>query len=254
VTQPRTIDKRRQNELLNEAVRRRTLIQLNCLHRGQWEVFQSRFLGIDLAEQELIIERPEMETGGADDTVSIEPGQNIGVAFRRGHRKHVFSTAVVGTVTLNSKKNKPTEALRLEWPETMQEMQRRLYYRVPIPPKITIPVDVWDAKSNNTTEANAIYRGRLMDVSAGGLSISLPSDADPDWTQNQTLHCRFSPGRGERPLELNSRFRHAEPTDSGDRQIGLQFVGLDTSPNGQEAIRKISRMTQQFRHRQHVTN
>ncbi len=230
----------RQNELLREAAARRTTAQLSCNLPGGWEIFKTRFLGIDHEHFRIFLEYPG---NPGQPPPELQPEQNVGISFRHGSHKCVFATSVVDRLQLAGRHGKHRPALCVRWPDVMQELQRRLYYRTAVPRQVMIPVDLWNLEDRAGTGAPGPVRGRIVDVSAGGLSVTLAPQAGDLFGRNTSLQCRFTTGGIEPPLELQARLRHRDTDAGGTVRLGLQFVGLDSTPEGQEVIRRIHQMT-----------
>ena len=57
--------------------------------------------------------------------MDVRAGEHVGVAFRRGHKKCVFTSVVLERQEYDRNSDAPVPALTLSWPESMQELQRR---------------------------------------------------------------------------------------------------------------------------------
>jgi len=245
MTQPFDVDPQEKDSLLLEAVSSRLPLQLSCLLPNGWEIMKSRFLATESESEHILLDYP---TPADYPCPGLEPEQNIGVSFRLGHRKYVFTTSVTGALEQRKSRGKTRWALRIRWPETMQELQRRLYYRAPVPDRIHIPVDIWDQPAmTDQALPSGMTRGRMLDLSAGGVGLSLADEAAQNWRENEHLVCRFSPQPGGVPLEIKARFRHRESLGPGRSRVGLQFVGLETSPDGKATLQRLNEMTRRLR-------
>jgi len=235
VTQP--------DELLAEAVSRHCPVTVSCRLSDGWANCKSRFLGLDEETGQLIIEYP---TPGVAATPEFAGGECIGVAFRRGHKKCVFSTAVSGQCRSGFGKAQNVPTLRLVPPTEIFEMQRRMFYRAPVPENKTIPVTIAGcAAAAGNRDKPMTYSGTMLDVSAGGISMSFLRGSHPRWELDQVVNCSFQVD-AEPPLALLSRLRYCEQI-SGDRmRLGLQFAGLEASPVGREQLQQLMDLCARF--------
>ncbi len=244
MSQPIQLDPDRQDELLHEAASRYLAVVVTCRAADGWTTLRSRFLGTDAKDQQLFIEYP---SGSGTVTPEIVGGQNIGVSFRRSHKKCVFNTMVLGRCQFSLSATEGLPALKLRWPEQMCELQRRLYYRAPVPEGITVPVELWRGRAEDRRSQNdPIYRGTMLDLSAGGVSVALPSDDSPCWHEGDPASCEFQAGSGEPPTTVSGRLRHWEEIGGGCVRVGLHFVGLDSSPDQRDTLERVIHVTVRF--------
>lgn len=244
MNRPFQINPNRKAQLLREAASRRLVASVTCKMSDGWATLKTRFLALEDDRHELIIEYPSSPGRVAPEIVG---GQSIGVSFRRGHKKCVFNAMVLERCHYSFSKVKGVPALRLQWPEEMCELQRRLYYRAVIPEGTTIPVDLWrgDAKGVRPPESE-ILRGIMLDLSAGGISIALPFGAFPRLEEDKVATCSFPVDKGEPPATIVGRVRYWDETDAHHLRVGLHFVNLDSSPNQRETLERVVRLAIRF--------
>jgi len=206
---------------------------------------KTRFVEVNPQEGELMIE----ERAGSDAaTAELMDGQHMDVSFRRGHKKCVFRTVTLGRRPLANRDIDGISAIRLRYPEEMAELQRRLYHRAFVPNGMVIPVDLWrgDLGASPVPE-KPICEGTMMDLSAGGISVSLPSDRAPGWDQDETVSCSFLLEPMEPPVRVSGQVRHRDKMPDGHVRVGVRFMGLDTSPDQRETLRRITQLAARFR-------
>jgi c-di-GMP-binding flagellar brake protein YcgR len=237
---PRQLDTQRRQESLDLAVSRRFIVSLSLKNDDGWNSYKSRFLARDDQTGELIVEYPSP----ADQPIpEVAPLQNIGVSFRRGHKKCLFNTTVRSRRNYSTENGAKTAALQLALPANVFELQRRVFYRTPIPDEMTIEVRIWPGSDDTRTAESAPYRGTLLDLSAGGLSFILEGEDTPQWKVNTPITCWLSPGAGEPPIEAAAQFRHCEPDADDHMRVGLQFAGLEASKQGRATLQRILDLT-----------
>ena len=82
------------DEILEQASNQQLQLALTCKDANGWVNVKCRFLAHDAGARRLRIEYPGGHPSGP--APKIAAGQNVGVAFRRGHKKCVFATTAAG--------------------------------------------------------------------------------------------------------------------------------------------------------------
>jgi c-di-GMP-binding flagellar brake protein YcgR len=174
-------------------------------------------------------------------------GQTLGVTFRRAHRKCVFETTVTGRCNYSTGRADDVPALRLEWPESVFEMQRRLYYRTPVPRDAELPVQVRVRDEDGDCETDVmVCRGRMGDVSAGGMSVVLKNAENPRWRPETRVECKFVGASDGPAVELYGHMRYLYEMPEGGVRMGVQFVGLETDGAARSTLDEIIELTKKF--------
>ena len=99
----------------------------------------------------------------------------------------------------------------IQWPQNLQEMQRRVYRRVSPPAGRQINVRYWPAENSSTagdardalvcpSDCSALC-GKLLDLSAGGLRVAV-AETGGELAKGSPFICEFSPNSGEPVLTL----------------------------------------------------
>jgi len=233
------------NDWLIQEVKSRGAIILNARINERWHVLKSRFLGLDQDNGRLFIKTPLQRDFGRAE---FEIGQSVGVSFRRGHKKCVFEAQVVGQEQAGDDGRCPTDALILNWPHRIQEFQRRLYSRAKVPSKLVIPVDISpDTPRPAKATDELACRGLMLDLSAAGMNIALPTEKYTRFKPGDTVTCTFALDPGQEPQEVSGQLRHCERAPSGHMRVGLQFLGLEASSQGRQTLQCIGQAASRFR-------
>lgn len=103
-----------------------------------WVLARCQFVSMDAAHANLLVTYPIPNAG--DAIIEIVPGERVGGSFRRGHKKCVFNTNIVGR---QSGESEPP-AVVLAVPTQMREIQR-----VPISASPCRPIDRWKPGSGS---------------------------------------------------------------------------------------------------------
>jgi hypothetical protein len=141
----------------------------------------------------------------------------------------------------------------------MEMVQRRSYFRISVPESLKVKVLLWHRKGNNREDGrvekaaehmNNCLQGRLIDVSAGGAQVVIThkdGEAVQDFKKGQFAGMRFTPMPYETPLVLSVQIRNALPTADGKgTSLGLQFVGLEASPEGRRLLTRLSSIVEGY--------
>lgn len=103
------------------------------------------------------------------------------------------------------------------------EKEKRRFMRK----EVSIPVVVRDPN----TDARALQAGRIMDISLGGIRISLPNDFDGEIAVNShdnELEAIFTLPNEKRPISIKCK-PHRFVSAGVENQIGASFVDSDFS-------------------------
>ncbi|MFH0980427.1 MAG: PilZ domain-containing protein [Planctomycetota bacterium] len=237
--QMRYVEPRHRDEILAEAVENATLVVIVARRGRDWVTHKSQFLASPAFDPHLLIASPLNTEPGM--VTMLTRGEQIGVSFRRGHKKCVF-----GTVVEDLQECPP--AIVIHRPEQVQELQRRVYYRSPPPRGTTIAVRYWAAHdlppSGLTDPPDHAYHATLKDLSAGGISIE--TCANPPLRTGQTVVCHFAYKRGAPPLTLDAMLRRRQSAPRGAESLGLQFVGLEATPGGRKHLVRLAKIVAEF--------
>lgn len=236
-------------EILDEAVRHNALAVMNLYDpdEDQWHTFKSRFLERDPNRRFVVLDY--QETHGSMP-VPLSVGQYVGISFRYKSRKIMFASVVEAKGKFLTGPDESVAAIRYRWPESMTELQRRAYYRTPVPPELRVVANLWagGTATRDTVQASAlgILTGQSVDLSCGGTLIRLGQLQAPDWPDNQTLGVELHLPDGQPPLLLDAYYRGTRHDNEGALCVAAQFVGLELSPEGRSLLQRLARCVQRF--------
>ncbi|MCK4660823.1 MAG: PilZ domain-containing protein [Phycisphaerae bacterium] len=235
----RYVEPSRQDEILAEAIEKTTPVVVTTSKGTAWVTHKSHFLAAPGLEHRLLLHAPLTAESGS--TTAVLRGEQIGISFRRGHKKCMFGTVVEDL-------QEYPQAIVLAWPEQMQEFQRRVYYRSAPPRGTTVDVRYWVAeeavRSSATQPPENAYHGTLQDLSVGGIRIE--TNEHPVLSIGQTVVCHFSYKRGAPPLTIHATVRHLQDEARGGESLGLQFVGLETTPGGRKRLVRLAQIVSEL--------
>ncbi len=233
----------RRSSLLREAVRRGTHAVVSHHGPGGWRTLRTKFGGYDQRRRSLVLSPLIPEAG--TEPVELAPGEILGVTFRHGHKKCMFSTALQRFADHETGGSLTRAAAWLNWPDHLQKLQRRVYYRVPPPTGCTIPVSVRVRPPADQAETSTVeVSGIVEDISAGGMRIRTES---PDLlSEGACVQIRFAPQHERETFDLQAVCRHTSGAADGEPTVGLQFIGLEASAKGQEMLIRLARVVTEF--------
>jgi c-di-GMP-binding flagellar brake protein YcgR len=234
-------------EIFDQAVRERALVVVSVQSGEEWETYKSRFLERDPQHRFFVL---DYQPFGDEVLPALGPGQYAGISFRYRSRKIMFSTVVEakGRYVLDDKT--AVAALRFRWPETMTELQRRAYYRTPIPNGTTLLAHLWEGGVGGRAAAQesplGVVTGSLVDISCGGCLIRLNQVQAPAWPDNATLGIELQLPDGRPPVLVNAHHRGARHDAAGHLCVAVQFVGLELSMDGRVVLQRLATNIQKF--------
>jgi len=240
--------------ILDEAVRQSALAVLSVHQDGTWQTFKSRFLERDPSRRFVVLDH--QETHGTRPS-ALMCGQYVGLSFRHKSRKVMFATVVEarGRYVVNGKTS--VSAIRYRWPESMTELQRRAYYRTPVPSDIRLLANIWPggvaARTPAQSAALNVVSGEASDLSCGGTLVRLSQVESPAWTDNQTLGVELHLPDGQPPLLVDAYYRGTRHDPGSHLCTAVQFVGLELALEGRNVLQRLARCVQKF-HRATLAN
>lgn len=231
------------SSLLREAVRRGTHVVVSHHGPDGWRTLRTKFVGYDESRRSLVLSPLVSEAG--TDPVELAPGELLGVTFRHGHKKCMFSTALQRFADHQAGGTLTRAAAWLNWPDHLQKLQRRVYYRVPPPKGRTVPVSVRVGPSADQPETSTVeVSGILEDISAGGMRIR--GESIDLLREGANVQVCFAPRHERDIFDLEAVCRHTSGDADGEPTLGLQFIGLEASTKGQEVLIRLARVVTEF--------
>lgn len=234
-------------EIFDAVVAAQALAVVSIQDQGEWRSFKARFLERDPRDRFFVL---EYEPNGEEPLPQVVPGQYAGINFRHRSRKILLATVVEARGKFVFEDNRSVAAIRLRWPQSMTELQRRAYDRTPIPEGERVLASFWlggqSARSSAQNATLNIVQGSVLDISCGGALIRAQIPTIPTWEDNATLGVDIQLPDGRSPISLDARYRGARHDEEGHVAIALQFIGLELSLDGRVVLQRLSRMIQRY--------
>lgn len=233
--------------LFDEAVRERALAVLTLQSAGDWRSFKSRFLERDPNRKFFVLDYQPVESDVLPELVCA---QCVGVSFRSHSRKVLFATVVEAKGHFLFDDRSSVAAVRYRWPESVTELQRRSYYRTPVPETMNLLVTLWPggvrARPAAQNDALQVLTGTLADVSCGGALIRLGQVSPAAWAPQQTLGVEVQLPDGRPPLTVDACFRGVRHDQLGQGGMAIQFIGLELTVDGRLALQRLAGCVQRL--------
>ncbi|MCP4590999.1 MAG: PilZ domain-containing protein [bacterium] len=233
------IEPARRDQILIEASEKAVPIVVTTRSGINWTTHKTHLLASADFRQHLLIAAPLTSERGEVTTVTT--GEQMGVSFRRGHKKCMFGAVVETTQDY-------PESIVVGWPEQLQELQRRVYHRSTPPRGTTIEVQCWpvdaSAQTASSPDPGRVTHGTLIDVSVGGVRIRPHSGPAP--VIGHTVLCQFAHKRGAPPITVDATVRHCEEDSRGGNAIGMQFVGMEATPSGRKRLVRLAKIVSEY--------
>lgn len=203
-----------------------------------WSVLKSHFLRLDEESGVFQIAYP---SGDGEAPVETAPGQQLGIAFRRGHKKCLFTTSVVMRRRECIPDLGEVETVVLRCPDRIREVQRRAYQRVTVPPEVFIAIKLWEGGAPTSHEPSwPICSGRIGNASVGGVLVDVREDQNPRLTIGDLVGVEITVSPGKPPLIVEAQYRHSAVAASGRLGLGFQFVGLEHELPGRASLSELT--------------
>lgn len=238
--------------ILHSIVEKKIQAAMCYLSRGKWHI--AKILPIRADDNGLAISVLPAAPFTADGTsqspdwrprpINIHIGQSVGLSLKYEGGKFIFETKVADF------EFSPASAggvIMLEVPEQIELLSRRSFFRVHVPEKLDIQIDIWHRCFRQNTGQEKHWQGKLVDISAGGLQVAVPAIQRPDFSEGQFTQVAFSPLPSEAILEFSAQIRNILPTADGlCLCYGLQIVGLEASKEGRATLVRLAAITELY--------
>lgn len=207
---------------------------ISYIKDGRWQIAKSVLH--EVVDTGLII---ELTSGREAEAFPVN--QPVGISLRHEHIKYIFETHV--TAANQDVSDGDIKRYTVALPNRIEMLKRRAYNRVSPPRTMNVNVTFWhrgynDCQADEPSEN--YWQGSLVDLSAGGLLMSVKDDAGECFRQDQYLGLQFTPMFYQKPIMLEGKInRLGECDETGKVNIALEFLGLEASGEGREKIHRL---------------
>jgi c-di-GMP-binding flagellar brake protein YcgR len=236
---------RQVDEALQAAADREVPATITIRRSAGWLNFRTRMLRCNGGH--LWLELPSLDEEGQPRKHEFQPADKIGVSFKLKHHKHIFMATVAGVEAAGN--GLPQPALKVCCPVKVHRMQRRIFERVDVPPRHVVRASFWlggvEAEPAGVTPEHPVWSGRVINLSAGGLQLSMADEAFCELEIGETVGVRVIFGAGDETVYADAQFRHLH-REAGEVKLGFQFVGLGQTAEGKQALELIGTRVADF--------
>ncbi|MFQ5429250.1 MAG: PilZ domain-containing protein [Phycisphaerae bacterium] len=232
--------------LLNWGAENRVELAVSCAVDGGWASLRSRLIRFDPHQDVLQIDYPLMQADRAPAEFPI--GTELGLSFRRGHKKCLFVSPVVLRRTDTDEAGGRVDTLILRAPRHVRALQRRAYQRIIIPSERFIAVKLWEGGvPRSDLPSWPICAGRVANISVGGVQVDIRTDRNPRLSTGDILGIEITVRPGTSSLLLEGRYRHCLMRDGDRLGLGFQFVGLEHERPERSSITELAEFVRSLR-------
>ncbi len=230
-------------EILKDVIEKKVPAILSYSSKGKWHV--SKVILTDFGAQRLTAELCHKEK---PRPLNIQLDQRVGMSIKYGYGKFIFDTVVLGLGPPSKEDSAGTIIMKM--PERIELVQRRSYFRVDVPELLRVEVKICRrGRQENNTDIpdDHCCRGRLIDISAGGLQAAVEAVQKPVFKKGQFVQLTFVPVPYQEPLFFTAQIRNVLPTaDQRHLCYGLQTVGLESSPAGRQTLARLVEVVENY--------
>lgn len=220
---------------LSEAVSVKKAGIMTYLNGGKWQVMRVGIL--NCTDQCVVV---ESQTGDKKATEQLRVNQPVGMSFQIDFVKYIFESTISGLESsISSGSN---GRILIELPEKMQKIQRRAYQRQPVPKEMNVKVLFWHRgylDSIQKVPADHYWQGELVDLSAGGIRVTIELDKQDCFTIGQIIGIQFTPMCYQRPILVEGHLRYMSEDPAGVLYLGIEFLGLEASIEGRQILQRL---------------
>jgi len=222
---------------LRAAIARNSAAVLTLPSAGMVRHCKTRFLADD--QEGFWIESDQTQGPLLDEL--IFRGADVGISFKTGAIKTIFTTPIVcrqSQYRLNAELT--VEALRLRFPDKVTAVQRRANYRVSIPNDSELVVRVWRIPEHwvlrDRPSATMEVGSQARDLSMGGVGLQCPPKDGEQVRMVADCRLRVLLSYSGTEVLVEGRVRHVRPTPDHSQRVGVQFRKLQDDLAGRQAL------------------
>ena len=216
-------------------------LNMSFLSAGKWKTAKAY---VSVVEDGVVMIKPE-EPGRVCCSEILKTDQPVGMSFEIEHFKYIFESKVVSCSNENG-------CIAFEIPGKIEKLKRRSYSRVLVPENLAVKVMFWHRgydDEKGTVPDEGFWQGRLLNLSAGGMKMSISADKKCHFTPGQFVGLQFTPKPYEKPVLLEGLVIHIHPAEDGNGdfvELGVEFLGLEVSWEGRTTLRRLVEIVEQY--------
>lgn len=218
-----------------DASRDKLRATVTAKHQDRWLTFGSDM--VDSDDGSVWITYPLSQDGIAN--YEFSPGLSVGVAFRDGFRRFLFTAKIVSVEETGAR------ALKLDMPEAIQVTERRTGLRVEMPALLTVEASLWlggwQVRSDQPDAVIPVWSGRVQNLSEGGCYVRTNRHISRHLEVGDIVGLQLVIGEGDQAEEvlIDAQLCRSDP-DGDMLMVGLQFMDAEQSEHVRRAHEKIN--------------
>ena len=233
------LDQSAKESVFDWAVRKKADLAVSYPVENGWVNLRSQLIQFDADQALLQIAYPFMTQQGTPPEIAI--GTQLGISFRRGHKKCLFVSPVVLRNRATAEDGDQIDALVLQAPEQVRELQRRAYQRAVIPTDWFVAVKLWEGGLPDEGSVSwPLCSGRVTNISVGGILVEIQADHNPRLRAGDNVGVEITIRPGSPPLFVEGRYRHCVMNGQDRLGLGFQFVGLEHDLPGRSSLIQVA--------------
>jgi hypothetical protein len=175
----------------------------------------------------------------------LQKDHPVGICIHLGHFKYLFNSTVQDIESQGTSCH-----ISLNPPANVEKIERRVYHRQPVPTNTKVKVMFWHRgymDESDTVPAENYWQGTLLNLSAGGARFEIEIEHKECFRNGQFLGVQFTPMSYQKPLLLESHVKYTEEqSDNRYFRIGVEFLGLEASPEGRQILDRILEVISEY--------
>lgn len=233
--------------LIAEAAQRHLPLKITNKQEKRWQVYNSNFL--EVQSNRVIMSMPVPDDKGC--YLEITEGQEMAITFKKGYRKCLFLTRVIGRTEYQIDEGVSVPSIVALCPQQIERFQRRAFNRAEVPEGEPVIVEISSLESG---AGDLKFSGQLFNLSAGGLGVTVLQSEMPEIEEDQQFEMRFVPLENQEEICVQARFRHAtEQPEDEKLMLGFHIIGLEMTEQGRSVLRRISRVVSLYQRQKTIS-
>lgn len=234
------------SDLLVDAAQRRVPVTLTLQHQNRWVVFHTHALAVQ--GDKFWVDMPA-QTDGLEPAQCL-PGKPLGLSFVFSQHSRFLASTTVTVGKTRTVGGAQVIALAMEFPEEMRELERRTYLRVEIPSHHRVLAEIWpggaSARPEHESPTQPIWRGRVFDMSLGGVQIQTTSSALRFFQPGDIVGMQIHFEKPGETIATDAHFRAGENIGVDHAMLGFQFTSLDSPEQGDSFMASLAGKIEQY--------
>lgn len=228
---------------LLKAIKSREILDLHFKKKGKIFIYASRFLKLFQDKTSIIVQSPSIR--GIYYQV-LQKNDLVGVTFQTGGFRFHFRSRILEVLEYVPPHEEVVPALRISWPQIINESNRRLFYRIGVrlDESIVVRYSRCDSQRNHDgDEAELLKKDKdieaiMTDISEKGMAIQIKPGDNIDVGSQLKLSFRFMADNTE--TEIKGIVRNIRKSENlNTHYLGIQFLKQE-SRNCLDLMQKIA--------------